>query len=105
MVIVTKQNTKERCPNSMITQEPTQNRQEKLRRERRKEYLERRRKVKKLAKKLRPVKFDSNTVTEVGNFQFLELFKQLIDLPELIASNTGLEWEANRIYQPLYLLI
>lgn len=75
----------------MITQDQSQKPQAKPRRERREEYLERRRKIKKMTRKLRPVTFDDHTVTEAGNFQFLELFKQLFDLPEMIASHTGLK--------------
>ena len=49
-------------------------------------------------KKLRPVTFDNNTVTEAGNFQFLARFKELIGLDALIEDHFHLEQKANCVY-------
>lgn len=72
--------------------------QKRTRCERRIEILKERRRVKKILKKLRPVAFDNNTVTEAGNFQFLARFKELIGLDTLIESHFHLEQKANCVY-------
>ena len=70
----------------------------KTRRERRLEYLKDYRRVKKAMKKMRTVTFDNNSVTEAGNFQFMELFKELIGLDEIIANRFTLEQKGNSLY-------
>jgi len=72
--------------------------EQKSRRERRLEYLRERRRVKKTMKKLRAVTFDNNSVTEAGNFQFMELFKELIGLDEIIANIFTLKQKGNSLY-------
>ncbi len=62
------------------------------------EILAERRRIKQIMKKLRPVTFDNNTVTEAGNFQFLARFKELIGLDTLIESHVHLEQTANCVY-------
>ncbi|MHB1128411.1 MAG: IS1380 family transposase [Bacillota bacterium] len=82
----------------MITQNHPHVPEQKSRRERRTEYLRERRRVKKTMKKLRAVTFDNNSVTESGNFQFIELFKELIGLDEIIANIFTLEQKGNSLY-------
>ncbi len=62
------------------------------------EILAERRRIKQIVKKLRPVTFDNNTVTEAGNFQFLARFKELIGLDALIEDHFHLEQKANCVY-------
>ena len=88
----------------MIPQTSNHAPEQKPRRERRVEILEERRRIKKIMKKLRPVTFDNNTVTEAGNFQFLARFKELIGLDALIESHFHLEQKANCIYTARKLL-
>ncbi|MFC4766813.1 IS1380 family transposase, partial [Effusibacillus consociatus] len=82
----------------MVTQTSNHAPEQKTRRERRIEILQERRRIKKIVKKLRPVTFDNDTVTEAGNFQFLARFKELIGLDALIESHFHLEQKANCIY-------
>ena len=71
----------------MVPQATNHAPERKTRRERRIEILAERRRIKQIMKKLRPVTFDNNTVTEAGNFQFLARFKELIGLDALIESH------------------
>jgi len=82
----------------MIPQATNHAPEPKTRRERRIEILEERRRIKRILKKLRPVTFDNDTVTEAGNFQFLARFKELIGLDTLIESHFHLEQKANCVY-------
>ncbi|SEB87852.1 IS1380 family transposase [Paenibacillus sp. GP183] len=82
----------------MVPQTTNHAPERKTRRERRIEILEERRRIKNILKKLRPVTFDNDTVTEAGNFQFLARFKELIGLDALIESHFHLEQKANCVY-------
>ena len=82
----------------MVPQATNHAPERKSRRERRIEILAERRRIKQIMKKLRPVTFDNNTVTEAGNFQFLARFKELIGLDTLIESHVHLEQTANCVY-------
>lgn len=75
----------------MVTQTQTQTPEQKTRRERRIEILAERRRIKKTMKKMRAVTFDNDTVTEAGNFQFIELFKTLIGLEDIVAEHLQIE--------------
>lgn len=48
--------------------------------------------------KMRAVMFDNNSVTEAGNFQFIELFKELINLDKIISDRFLLEQKDNSLY-------
>ena len=82
----------------MVPQATNHAPERKTRRERRMEILAERRRIKQIVKKLRPVTFDNNTVTEAGNFQFLARFKELIGLDALIEDHFHLEKKANCVY-------
>jgi hypothetical protein len=82
----------------MVPQATNHAPEQKTRRERRMEILAERRRIKQIVKKLRPVTFDNNTVTEAGNFQFLARFKELIGLDALIEDHFHLEQKANCVY-------
>jgi hypothetical protein len=82
----------------MIPQPSNHLPEQKTRRQRRIEILAERRRIKKILKKMRPVTFDNDTVTEAGNFQFLARFKELIGLDNLIDSHFHLEQKPNCIY-------
>jgi len=82
----------------MVPQATNHAPERKTRRERRMEILAERRRIKQIVKKLRPVTFDNNTVTEAGNFQFLARFKELIGLDALIEDHFHLEQKANCVY-------
>lgn len=72
--------------------------EQKTRKERRLEILRERRRIKKAMKKMRAVTFNNNSVTEAGNFQFIELFKELIGLDEIIGKGFLLEQKDNSLY-------
>jgi hypothetical protein len=82
----------------MVTQNHTHTPEQKTRRERRLEYLQERRRVKKAMKKMRTVTFDNTTVTESANFQYMELFKELIGLDKIIGNGFVLEQKENSLY-------
>ncbi|WP_027414760.1 IS1380 family transposase [Aneurinibacillus terranovensis] len=82
----------------MVPQPSNHTPERNTRRKRRIEILAERRRIKKILKKLRPVTFDNDTVTEAGNFQFLVRFKELIGLDTLIDSHFYLEQRPNCIY-------
>lgn len=82
----------------MVTQNHPHVPEQNTRRERRLEYLQERRRVKKIMKKMRAVTFDNTSVTESANFQFIELFKELIGLDEIIGNGFVLEQKENSLY-------
>ena len=82
----------------MVAQKSSQAPEQKLRRERRIEVLKERRRIKKIMRKLRPVTFDNETITEAANFQFVERFKELIGLEEIIGNHLHFEQKANCVY-------
>ena len=82
----------------MVAQKHPQVPEQKTRRERRLEYLQEQRRVKKVMKKMRAVTFDNTSVTEAGNFQFMELFKELIGLDKIISNKFLLEQKENSLY-------
>lgn len=88
----------------MVTQTLNHAPEQKTRRERRKEILAERRRIKKIRNKLRPVTFENQTITEAANFQFLARFKELINLDALIESHFHLEQKANSVYSSRELL-
>lgn len=87
---------------NMVSQDqvkaPEQKTSRERRRERRIETLSEQRRVKKITRKLRQVTFDNDTVTEAANFQFMELFKQLIGLDEIIAYHLTVAQAKNSMY-------
>ena len=89
----------------MVTQNHTHTPEQKTRRERRLEYLQERRRVKKAMKKMRTVTFDNTTVTESANFQYMELFKELIGLDKIIGNGFVLEQKENSYTLPANSLI
>jgi hypothetical protein len=88
----------------MVAQSQPHALEQKTRRERRIEVLQERRRVKKIMQKLRHVTFDNNTVTEAANFQFIEVFKELIGLDDVIADHFTLEQRKNCIYSSQQLI-
>lgn len=88
----------------MVTQKTTHRPEQKTRRERRIEVLQERRRVKKILRKLRPVTFDNATITEAGNFQFMERFKELIGLEEIVGQCLHVEQKANQVYSAKHLI-
>jgi hypothetical protein len=62
------------------------------------ETLQEQRRIKKITRKLRQVTFDNDTVTEAANFQFMELFKQLIGLDEIIGHHFTFVQAKNSMY-------
>ncbi|HUC93463.1 MAG TPA: IS1380 family transposase [Paenibacillus sp.] len=72
--------------------------EQKTRRERRIEILAERRRIKKTMKKMRAVTFDNDTVTEAGNFQFIELFKELIGFKDIVTKHLQIERASNCVY-------
>jgi hypothetical protein len=82
----------------MVAQNQSQAPEQKSRRERRIHMLQERRRIKKITRKLRAVTFDNDTVTDAGNFQFIEIFKQLISLDEIITDHFTLEQKKNCVY-------
>ena len=82
----------------MLSQNPVPIPAQKTRRERRMETLQEQRRIKKITRKLRQVTFDNDTVTEAANFQFMELFKQLIGLDEIIGHHFTFEQAKNSMY-------
>lgn len=54
--------------------------------------------LKKIARRLLPVTFNNETVTHVGNFQFLQTFKELIGFPEMVRSGLTLVRRYNTLY-------
>lgn len=77
---------------------PEQKTSRERRRERRIETLREQRRAKKITRKLRPVTFDNDTVTEAANFQFMELFKQLIGLDDIIGHHLTFPQAKNSMY-------
>ena len=75
------------------------------RKERRVEILQERRRVKKALKKMRRVTFDNDTVTEAGNFQFIKIFKDLINLNETIEQEFTLEQKGTNTLYSAHALI
>ncbi len=49
-------------------------------------------------KKMRTVTFDNNSVTEAANFQFIEIFKDLINLDDIISNRIFMEQKENTLY-------
>lgn len=47
---------------------------------------------------MRTVTFDNDSVTEAGNFQFIEVFKELIDLEGILKNGFFLERRENTLY-------
>lgn len=82
----------------MIAQTQAHAPEQKTRRERRIEILAERRRIKKTMKKMRVVTFDNDTVTEAGNFQFIELFKELIGFKGIVEDHLQLERGSNCVY-------
>jgi hypothetical protein len=68
------------------------------RKERRLEILRERKRIKKAMRKMRTVTFDNDSVTEAGNFQFIEVFKELIDLEGILKNGFFLERRENTLY-------
>ncbi|EXX86703.1 transposase [Paenibacillus darwinianus] len=82
----------------MVAQTQAHVPEQKTRRERRIEILAERRRIKKIMKKQRSVTFDNDTVTEAGNFQFIELFKELVGFKGIISDHLQIERGSNCIY-------
>lgn len=55
-------------------------------------------------KKMRHVTFNNDTVTEAGNFQFLEIFKELVGFKDIISSHLHLNRGSNCVYATSALL-
>lgn len=98
MVKVTSKNHERKCPSTRVAQNHPHAPEQKLRKDRRLEILQERRRIKKAMKKMRAVTFDNNSVTEAGNFQFIELFKELIGIDEIISNGFLLEQKDNSLY-------
>lgn len=47
---------------------------------------------------MRAVTFDNDTVTEAGNFQFIELFKELIGFKDIVSEHLQIERASNCVY-------
>lgn len=88
----------------MVAQNQSQAPEQKSRRERRILIMQERRRIKKITQKLRTVTFDNDTVTDAGNFQFIEMFKQLIGLDEIITDYFTLEQKKNCVYNSQQLI-
>lgn len=82
----------------MVAQKQPQTPEQKSSRERRIQHLQERRRIKKITRKLRTVTVDNDTVTEAANFQFMEIFKQLIDIEGIISEHFTLEQKNNCVY-------
>ncbi|OPH54555.1 hypothetical protein BC351_31755 [Paenibacillus ferrarius] len=59
----------------MVAQNQSQAPEQQSRRERRIHIMQERRRSKKITRKLRAVTFNNDTVTDAGNFQFIEILK------------------------------
>lgn len=79
----------------MVTQSMHDVPEQKTRRERRIEILAELRRIKKTMKKMRKVTFDNDTVTDAGNFQFIEIFKELVGFQEIVSSHLQLQRGSN----------
>jgi hypothetical protein len=82
----------------MVSQMQAHVPEQKTRRERRIEILAERRRINKIMKKQRRVTFDNDTVTEAGNFQFIELFKELVGFQEIVSDHLQIERGSNCVY-------
>ena len=89
---------------NMIAQTQAHAPEQKTRRERRVEILAERRRIKKILKKQRRVTFDNDTVTEAGNFQFIELFKELIGFKDIVSGHLQMERASNCVYSATALI-
>jgi hypothetical protein len=55
-------------------------------------------------RKLRNLTFDNDTITEAGNIQFIELFKELIGFQEIVSDHLQIERASNCVYSATMLM-